>query len=440
MPSNLADAAVLPTPANTVFVADLPLAEQADATLEPTQRWRAGLDVAALKIRFYRCDLRKSDQANLNCSAAADGSLALVTQGDIRLMRVTSGYPAVLQDKLAQQRFWAEHAGTVVRGVTDLPRTRYDQRLNGVVWDARRGALGIPAHSEPSAPVSKGPFSSLRNFSFTDVNNYSWRVYSGDDSVVDGNGDSLAVETRKNVSGGVDQRFVRNRSYWTGSEWFDCPNSGPVNSINAAAPYRWVYCKGYVEELALSVKLSLAGRFMREVINDIHAYRPTDGSAYSSWGPQLTAHPQLADTRFPTGASMEYRGLKPIANPEAIATAATDQVRVAPSATSGVAFDAVVNKARFTRSNCLASNGQSTNYSTQLDTVYTIKTVGGVRLLKFTAMPEIFETRVRYARRFAERNGGVWHAFKDKLATETQWSVRLDGSAASALHTALGIQ
>ena len=496
MPGNLADAAVLPTQANTVFVADLPLAEQADATLEPAQRWRAGLDLAGLKIRFYKCELRKADQASLNCGAAGDGSLALVTQGDIRLLRVASGYPALLRGSLAQQRFWAEHAGTVFRGVTDLPRTRYDQRLNAVAWDALRGALGIPAHTEPSAPLSKGPLRILRSFSFNDVNNYSWRIFSGDDSVVDGNGDSLASESRKTVNAGVDQPFVRNRSYWTGSEWYDCPSSGEVISFKVAAPFRSSYCKGYVDERAVSVRLSLGGRLMSDVINDIHAYGPTDGgSAYSSWGPRLTAHPQLASTRFPAGATMEYRGLTPIATPEGIATAATDQVRVAPSPTSSlafnswafassldemisqypgslagtlingnttlfvaaytepptdplhtnrveirVAFDAVGNKARFTRNNRLVSNGFSTNYSTQLDTSYTIETVGGVRLLKFAAMPEIFEARFRYARRYAERNGGVWYAFKDKLATETQWSIRLDDGATTALHTALGIQ
>ena len=496
MPGNLADAAVSPSTANTVFVADLPLAEQADATLEPIQRWRAGLDVAGLKIRFYKCELRKADQANLNCSAAGDGSLALVTQGDIRLLRVASGYPAPLRDGLAQQRFWAEHAGTVFRGVTDLPRTRYDQRLNAVAWDALRRALGIPAHTEPTAPLSKGPLRILRSFSFNDVNNYSWRIFSGDDSVVDGNGDSLASESRKTVSAGVDQPFVRNRSYWTGSEWYDCPSSGEVISFKVAAPFRSSYCKGYVDERAVSVRLSLGGRLMSDVINDIHAYGPTDGgSAYSSWGPRLTAQPQLASTRFPAGATMEYRGLTAIATPEAIATAATDQVRVAPSATSSlafnswafassldemisqypgslagtlingnttlfvaaytepptdplhtnrveirVAFDSAGNKARFTRNNRLVSTGLSTNYSTLLDTSYTIETVGSVRLLRFAAMPENFETRLRYARRYAERNGGVWYAFKDSLATETTWSIRLDDSATTALHTALGIQ
>ena len=105
MPGNLADAAAVAGNGNTVYVGDANLADQADATLEKFTRWRAGLDVAGLKIRFYQCDVRKSDQAALNCSTAGDGSLAIATQGGVRLMPVASGYPAVLSTRLGQERF-----------------------------------------------------------------------------------------------------------------------------------------------------------------------------------------------------------------------------------------------------------------------------------------------------------------------------------------------
>ena len=180
MPGNLADAAVVPGNGNTVFVADVNLAEQADATLEKYKRWRAGLDVAGLKIRFYQCDLRKSDQAALNCAASGDGSLAIATQGGVRLMRVANGYPAVLSTRLGQERFWAETGGNVFRGARDLERTRYDQRVNKVAWDTLRTALAIPAHIEPVAPVPSGPFVQLRGFSFSNIDHYSLRLFTGD--------------------------------------------------------------------------------------------------------------------------------------------------------------------------------------------------------------------------------------------------------------------
>jgi hypothetical protein len=496
MPGNLADAAVVPGNGNTVFVADVTLAEQADATLEKFKRWRAGFDVAALKIRFYQCDVRKADQAALNCASAGDGTLAITTQGGIRLMRVASGYPAALTTRLGQERFWAETGGNVLRGARDLERTRYDQRINGVAWNTLRTALGIPAHTEPVAPVTAGPFSLLRSFSFTDAANYSLRIFSGDSSLRDSNGDITVDEQRKTLAAGVEQPFVRNRSFWTGTDWYDCPNDGAqVLLVASQAPNRSIYCKGYVDERVGNVVQTLGGRLMNEVVNEIRAYGSTDnGTSFGGWGPSPNAHPQLASTRFPAGSTMEYRGVQPIATPVAIATSAADQVRVAPGPTSSaafntwafasgldqmialypgnlagtvlngnttlfvwsytappsdpaytdrveirVAFDANGNKARFTQNNRLVSNGSSTNYITLLDTTYTVETLGNVKVLRFAAMPAGFEDRFRFQRMFAERNGGVWYAFKDTVSAEPQWSIRLNSTATSALFESLGV-
>ena len=193
---------------------------------------------------------------------------------------------------------------------------------------------------------------------------------------------------------------------------------------------------------------------------------------------------------------MDYRGTQPIATPEAIATAASDQVRVARSPTTGdafsswpfaatlddmlarypgtllgsnvingnvrlfvwsytetqtdaaytnqvevrVAFDGNGKKARCTRNNRLVSNGFSTNHVNLLDITYSIETVGDVRLLKFAAMLDGFENRFRLAWRFAECNGGVWYAFKDVVASEPTRSIRLNGSATDAMRAGLGIQ
>ncbi len=496
MPGNLADAAVVPGNANTVFVSDLALASQADATLESFKRYRAGFDVAALKVRFYACDLRKADQAAINCASAGDGTLAIQNQGGLRLLRIVSGYPAELTAQLNQQRYWVEYSGAVFRGMRDLERTRYDQRLNAVAWAALRTVLNIPEHAAPVAPVSDGAFALLRNFSFTDINNYSWRVYEGDTSVLDTGGLFAFNELRKTISAGVVVPYARNRSYWTGTEWYDCPSDGvAVGKNDSRAPYRSLYCKAYTDERVGSTTLTLAGRLMSDVVNDIRAYGSLDGGvSYGGWGPVPSAHPQLANTRFPDGATLDYRGFQTTATPWAIATAATDQVRVAPSPTSTaafstwpfaatledvvslypgsligntlngnttlfvhaytatpanplhtnrveirVAFDANGNKARFTQNNRLVSGGASTNYVTLLDTTYSIEDVGGVRLLKFAAMPAGFEDNYRYTRQFAQRGGGVWYAFKDVVRTVPNWNIRLNKTAGDALRQALGI-
>ena len=104
-----------------------------------------------------------------------------------------------------------------------------------------------------------------------------------------------------------------------------------------------------------------------------------------------------------------------------------------------VAFDANGNKARFTQNNRLVSNGFTTNCSTLLDTTYSIEDVGGVRLLKFAAMPAGFEDQFRFTRMFAQRSGGVWCAFKDRMPTAPIWTIRPNKAATDALKQALEI-
>ena len=495
MPGNLADPNVTPSNANTVFVFDLALANPTDATLEAFKRFRAGFDIGAMRIRFYQCDVRKSDQAALNCAAAGDGTLAISTQGDARLLKVASGFPAEIVQRLGQQRFWAERSGTVFRGVRDLERARHDQRLNATAWTAMRTALNIPAHVEAVAPAASGPFLILRNFSYTDVNNYNLRAFEGDSRVLDANGYFVADELRDVSVAGVQQPFVRNRLYWTGSDWYDCPRDGlGINVVNSKAPFDSSYCKGYLDERASSTTLTLAGRRMSDVVNDIRAYGSKDyGADYGSWGPNPSVHTQLASSFFPAGATMEYRGNLRKATPIAIAT--DSPVRVAPANSNvpfdtwplaatldefiakypgdllggglngavafwvhgydlptapapsyttrveiRVAFDANGQKARFYQNNRAVTSNFTTNYVALLDTTYTVETLGGVRVLRFAAMPAGFETDFLYQRMFAERASGVWYAFKDAVPAGVGWSIRLNREAAGALGGVLGIR
>lgn len=497
MAGNLASAAVVPGNGNTVYVADLPLADQPDGSLEAFKRYRAGFDVAALKLRFYRCDVRKTDQAALNCATVADGTLAISSQGDARLMRVASGYPAELRQRLQQQRFWAERSGTVFRGNTDRERLRSDQRLNGPAWTALREALGLPAPEVVAKPADKGPFLVLRSFSYTDAANYDWRAFVGDSSMPDANGYVLAREDRRILAQGVLQPKDANRLYWTGSDWYQCgvdPDSGSLN--NSVAPYDGYYCRGYVDEVVSETALTVAGRRMADVVNDIRAYGGIDlGRTYSRWGPNPAQVPALASVLFPVGAEMSYRGSRRTATPLALAVGAGDQVRVTPPGYTNepfetwpmagsldaivaaypgnlkggplngaaslwvwgyqeaqpagsqytsqmeirVAFDPNGQKARFSRNNRSASTGFTTNHQVVLDTTYTVQTVGGLRLLRFAALPDGFADRFGFERLYGERNGGVWYAFKDTVPASTMWSIRLNAPAARALATTLGI-
>ena len=244
-----------------------------------------------------------------------------------------------------------------------------------------------------------------------------------------------------------------------------------------------------------STVLTLAGRLMSDVVNDIRAYGSTDfGDAYNDWGPTPGAHPQLANTRFPDGSTMEYRGLLRRAAPIVALSSADSRVHVPPavagvpfeswpyaasleqfiaknpgdligSALNGataiyvhgydlaaapstlytkrvevrVAFDADGQRARFYQNNRLASNGFTGNFITLLDTTYKIESLGGVRVLSFAAMPPGFEDGHYFQRLFVEREGSVWYAYKDSMPSTPNWTIRLNREAGSALLAALGL-
>lgn len=104
-----------------------------------------------------------------------------------------------------------------------------------------------------------------------------------------------------------------------------------------------------------------------------------------------------------------------------------------------VAFDPDGRRARFWRNHVAAATGFATNFVLLLDTTYTIDTLADARVLRFAALPEVFESELRYERMFAERQGAVWYASKDRVSEVPDYSIRLNGAASGALRKALGI-
>jgi trimeric autotransporter adhesin len=503
MEGNMRDASATVTGANAVFLDEYAVPQPADTTLRAVARFLVAFgddnpSTGATAVRFYKCNVIAATGGERDCAAVGDGVVSgnLETKGGRRIARFASGYPAELLAKTHRQRFFIESDGTVFRGTTDLQRTVYSQRMNTVAWVALRDRLGLAAHSEPTAPAGPGPFITLRNFTFTDINNYSLRAFTGDSSVLDAEGYFLANEVRETKTNGVLQPYVRNRLYWTGSEWFNCGDAGlGINRINSKAPFDSSYCKSYNDDRFSNASVTLDGRRMSDVVRDIRRYGSKDGTFdYRNWGPDPNVHTALANAFFPAGSRMEYRGNTEKAKPVSIATAAGDQVRVPPADASvpfnawpfaesldefigkyagdvnggplngataffvysynlpapaapeysnnvqiRVAFDAAGQKARFYRNYRFASNGFTTAYERLLDTTYTIETIGGLKVMKFAAMPAGFETEFRFKRLFAERNGGVWYAFQDYVSPTPVFSIRLNGPAAQALTAALGI-
>jgi hypothetical protein len=302
-------------------------------------------------------------------------------------------------------------------------------------------------------------------------------------------------DERISVAGGVEQPVTLNTLFWTGSEWTDCGfvNGRATFPANSKAPFDSKWCQTYDEERYNRVTVTLNGRRISDVVQDIRWYSSRDGTFdHANWGPA----PNLTGTAvFPDGATMTIQGNLRKATPFGVSTTATlDQVRVPPADSSvpfstwpfatsldefiaknpgdlkggplngstayfvfgydlptapgpdyttrveyRVAFDAAGNKARFYLNNRLASNNSTANYVKVLDTTYSLQTLGGITLLSFAAMPEGFENEFAFQRMFAQRNGAVWYAFKDTVSDKPVYSIRLNKAATDALGAALGI-
>jgi trimeric autotransporter adhesin len=496
--ANFRDANVTVTGGNAVFLDQFTIPQPADATLRNVERWLVGFaNDDTDRVRFFKCSVISATGVETGCVAMGDGTIGdEQTQGDARVLRFTSGYPVALLKATNRMRFLIERHGAVLRGSTDLQRTFYNQRPNTTAWIALRDQLGLPAHAEPVAPAGSGPFKHLRIFTFTDAANYNWRTTYGDSSQLDAQGYYLVSEDREIRSAGVLQPFQRNRLYWTGSQWFDCGNSGVVISRqNSVAPFDSVFCQSYADEGRPSVRATLDGMRMSDVLRDLRRYGTNDGTfQHRNWGPDPAVHTQLASAFFPPGSEFIYGTFVRQSTPPAIASGAGDRVRVPPADTSQpfdtwpfaasldemiarypgninggtlngatafwvwgydlpvppapeyttrveirVAFDTNGQRARFYRNYKSASTGFTTAYVTLLDTSYSIETIGGKRLLRFAAMPENFERDFLFERRFAEHNGAVHYAFKDSVTTQPQRNVRLNGTARDALFGVLGL-
>jgi trimeric autotransporter adhesin len=95
--------------------------------------------------------------------------------------------------------------------------------------------------------ATTGPSVSLRRFSYTDANNWSYRLFTSD-NVADSNGFKYSNEVRHGKSTGLDATFNRNTSYYdtTNNKWYECPSDGyniiRYTDATASAPSTSLYC------------------------------------------------------------------------------------------------------------------------------------------------------------------------------------------------------
>ena len=493
MSGNWVDPATVVSNANTVFVGDL-AAPQSSAALQPWKRYRAGFNPANDAVRFFSCDNRIADNASINCAAVADGSSAITTRADSRVLRFTAGYPAALTAELKRVRLFVERDGVVFGGYTDLQHTNHQKRFNTTAWLALRDRLGIPAHTDAVAPLANPPVDFLRSFTYADANNYTYHSFVGS-GVADASGTFTADDLRVNVSSGVRQPFAFNAEFWTGTDWYACPNDLQGVLRYTLMPRLSTYCRSFVTTTTPPVFVTLDGRSMADVIQDIRWYPSKNGTFdYANYGPAPNT-PLLQARTFPPGSTMYYQTTNQTREPEQVFLAAGDRLRVAPApdtplpfdtwpfaanledivaknpgnffgaALNGtvtqhvhfyflaappdpaftaevgyrVAFDANGRKARFYRHNRTAAQNFATNYVTILDTTYTIETIGGYRVMKFAQFPAEILDQGGFMRLFVERAGEVRFGSQTRIFPGGQHQIRLNGTAAEALRTQLGL-
>jgi hypothetical protein len=354
-------------------------------------------------------------------------------------------------------------------------------------------ATTIATASPPVVSTTPTPFVSLRDFRYTDANNWSYRVFTGDD-VLQADGFKYSNDVRKQLVGGVDTAFNRNRAFFntTTNSWYACPSDGYLairyTDPTAAGDNNSLYCHTYASSTHRAAE-DIAGQTIGSVVDKIRA---SGLPGYSTWGLPSTA---LASSTaiFPVGSKLSYFVGTDTSTPDA--QVLSDKVRVMkdgtkpfsswpfaskldemvdfypgsynsaapnggntdgigeipdPSVTDTalqplknfrVSFQATsptAGNARFfqCRRNAASTGNTNTNCTgvngqVVLDTTYTIETKADARVMRFAAYPTEVEAYRKFRRLYVERAGAVFYGYKDIMQTVT--TVRMNQAAWEAL-------
>jgi len=354
-------------------------------------------------------------------------------------------------------------------------------------------ASKLTASAPDTATSTPVPFVNVRDLRYTNSNNWSYRLFTGDD-VADGNGFKYANEIRRTKSGGSMRAFQRDASYYddVAAKWYECPSDGyraVKNSVDAAGNPVSLFCHTFASTMRRTDE-SIAGLTMRSVIERIRGSGIGD---YATWGPEPTV--VSADAVFPAGATLRYQLDNQTANPDAhslsnkvrilpagagpttpvayntwpfaatleqfitsnygtysgsiISGNNTDQIGVVPDNTVTdpglqkkayyrVAFQSTSGtggNARYYKCRRDTSGGQEGGVTTACEVLsngtYTIETKADSRVLRLAGIPADAVAITGSSRIYVERAGAVFYGQKNLLQTTT--SIRLNKAAWDAL-------
>jgi trimeric autotransporter adhesin len=354
-------------------------------------------------------------------------------------------------------------------------------------------ATTIATAPPPAVSMTPASFVTLRDFRYTDANNWSYRVFTGDD-VLQADGFKYSNDVRKQLVGGVDKAFNRNNAYFntTTNAWYACPSDGYLairyTDPTAAGDNNSLYCHTYAASTHRAAE-DIAGQTIGSVVDKIRA---SGLPGYNTWGLPSAALASSIAT-FPVGSKLSYfvgtdsstpdgqsfpdkvRVMKDSTKPFLawpFAAQLDEMVRFYPGNYNGatpnggnsdgigdipdptvtdttlqqlkhfrVAYQATsptAGNARFFQCRRNAASTGNTNANcigangqVVLDTTYTIETKADARVLRFAAFPTEVEAYRKFRRIYVERAGAVFYGFKDIMQTVT--TVRMNQPAWDAL-------
>jgi trimeric autotransporter adhesin len=356
-------------------------------------------------------------------------------------------------------------------------------------------AVSLANATTDTATATPVPYVTLRDFRYTDANNWNYRVFTGDDIPrADGYKRSNDVRVRKQA--GVFVPFARNQNFYDAAsgKWFDCDSAGfevgrfisPTNTTAGQSSY----CNTYTFSSRRSNE-DIAGQTVGSVVQRI---RDSGLSDYSSWGPAV-AQLSNASATFPAGSVLRYQQDTNLSTP--LGMNLLDKVRVYKNTAAprfedwpfastleemvqyypgtflggtangsntdalGQIPDASVTNSTLQqlknyriafqstsstggniqlwvcRRNAAAPTGNgftncTTPDSAQLFTsTYTITTLADSRVMTFGRLPDDILGYRKFERIYVERGGAVFYGFKDVLQTST--TIRMNQTAWDAL-------
>ena len=163
--------------------------------------------------------------------------------------------------------------------------------------------------SDSSTPTNT---SSLRWLWFDAADHYYLRVFTATaaQNTLDAQGKRHFTEYRKSIYGGQVAPWVRPNIYWTGAEWFDCPNDF-VNEITPSSTpgqFDSLYCKSLRSTTKQNVR-DISGLTMRSIVKEIRSSPLQDSSegSFASWGVDPVRIP--VNAKWPGGSTLAYHNV-----------------------------------------------------------------------------------------------------------------------------------